>query len=78
MVRGGSNEDHSLREAKDNFENHYTIYRASDQNTYNREMNEMSLKEKMQQASSRAIQTSEETEWAEALLIGNEYNNRNS
>ena len=47
MVRGGSNEDYSLREAKDNFENHYTIYRTSDQNACNREMNEMSLKEKM-------------------------------
>jgi hypothetical protein len=75
-VRGGPNADYSLKEARDNFENHHTMYRPFDKNAFNRVMNKMPIKKKMYQAFTRAIKTSTEADWVKALSIENEYHSR--
>lgn len=75
-VRGGPNGDYSLREARDNFNNHHTMYRPSDKNAFDREMSQMSFKKKMYHAFKQAMQSNDESDWLEALRIENEYHKR--
>ncbi len=75
IVRGGSNYDYSLKEARNNFEQNHTMYRPSDEKAFKREMKEMPLKKKMYQAFTQAIKSNTEVDWTKALELENEYYN---
>jgi uncharacterized Zn finger protein (UPF0148 family) len=76
IIRGGPNADYSLKEARDNFKVHHTMYRPSDENAFEREMKMMPIKEKMYQAFTRALKSNAETDWNKALEVEDEYRNR--
>ena len=75
IIRGGPNADYSLEEARENFKHNHTMYRASDERAFNREIKEMPMKKKIYQAFSHAIKTGIESDWVRALEIENEYHN---
>ena len=77
-VRGGPNADHSLKEARENFKLHHTMYRTADKSAFEREMQEMPTKKRMYQAFAQAIKSGLEVDWAKALEIEDEYYNHNS
>lgn len=75
-IRGGPNADYSLDEARSNFKVNHTMYRASDENAFKRELKEMPMKRKMYQAFSRAVESGSEKDWNDALLLLDEHYRR--
>ncbi|MCH9654312.1 MAG: hypothetical protein K0U86_18685 [Planctomycetes bacterium] len=71
IIRGGPNSNYSLTEARENFKQHHTMYRVSDEPAFNREMKKMPTKKKMYQAFALAIKSNSETDWAKAVEIEN-------
>jgi len=75
VVRGGPNAGYSLKEARENFIQHHTMYRPSDENSFQREMKEMPAKKKMYQSFTCAIKSNTEDDWEKALEVEDEYHN---
>ncbi len=71
-VRGGPNGDYSLREARDNFAQHFTMYRPADTRAFAFEQMDRCFKEQLHKAFTRAIADGIEEEWEGALAIEQE------
>ena len=73
IIRGGPNSNYSLEEARKNFYLYHTMYRPSDENAFNCEQKNISIKKKMYQAFSLAIESNTDSDWGKALKIEEEY-----
>ena len=69
IVRGGPNSDYSLKEARENFKRHHTMYRESDRLAFDGQMKRISKIKKMYVAFSQAIKSGSDADWAYALQV---------
>jgi hypothetical protein len=69
LVRGGPNGDYSLREARDNFVQHFTMYRPADTRPFTFEQMDRRFKEQLHTILSNAVSDGSEDGWRRALDV---------
>lgn len=67
IVRGGPNGDYSLREARNNFVQHFTMYRPADTRPFTFEQMNRRFKEQLHTILSNAVSDDSEDGWRRAL-----------
>lgn len=67
IVRGGPNGDYSLREARNNFVQHFTMYRPADTRPFTFEQMDRRFKEQLHTILSNAVSDDSEDRWRRAL-----------
>ncbi|MDX2253231.1 MAG: CPCC family cysteine-rich protein [Nitrospira sp.] len=67
IIRGGPNGDYSLREARDNFAHHFTMYRPTDTRPFTFEQMDRRFKEHLHTILSDAVTDGTEDGWRRAL-----------
>ncbi|OQW66554.1 MAG: hypothetical protein BVN28_00280 [Nitrospira sp. ST-bin4] len=67
IVRGGPNDNYSLREARTNFAQHFTMYRPADTRPFTFEQMDRRFKEQLHRILSDAVSDGSEDSWRRAL-----------
>jgi Cysteine-rich CPCC len=72
VVRGGPNGDYSLREARENFKQHVTMYRPADSQAFAYELMDRRSKEQLVRNFTIAILCGSDEHWQKALGVERE------
>lgn len=72
VVRGGPNGDYSLREARENFKQHFTMYRPADTHAFTYEQMDRHSKEQLCRNFSIAILCDSDEHWRTAFSVERE------
>ncbi len=69
MVRGGPNIDYSLREARENFKQHFTMYRPGDALAYDLVQMDRPAREQLYREFAEALSSDSDARWQRALAV---------
>lgn len=73
IVRGGPNSDYSLTEARNNFEEHGTMYRVSDVVPFKSQNESKNKRIYLYNAFAKAVKSNDDADWNRALEIECKY-----